>query len=765
MGFMHPPAVVPAQPGTQYTQALILAEAPAITGSPACADDARRAGIPPLTTPPQGHKKLIRARRPGVDAVSANESLFRSPASVLKASSVALVGASERGAWPRQIFGNLRQFGYPGRVLLVNPRQAQVYGERCFPSLRDLPEPVEHAIVIVPAAGVPEVLEDAKAAGVKSATVYAGAVGDGEDPQSRKRGAWLKEFLRDAGLRLAGPNCMGAYSYRERLFAYPNTELCRIPAGSVSAVFQSGGTLQFWLQTGGDRGLRFSYGVTSGNEADLDLADYLNFLIDDPHTRIIALFIEGIRRPEAFMRAAARALEAGKPILAIKTGATAKSQAAAKSHTGVIGGDYAAYLAMCERYGICNCRSLDDMMETALAFQGGRLPKGPRIGFVTTSGGTVDLLFDYAETEGAVIPEFTAATNQALMPFLQDSIVARNPLDLGIPSTLELTAQVCEIVARDPNVDMLGWAARLPSRGGAWDGVAALNRLLTVTDKPILGFGRMSYQMRPESAAAQEAAGFPFLQALEPTLRAMNALWFYAQRQGRLPAVPPPAPASDLSPATLDAALTRYGIALPRSRAVADAQEAAAAAAEIGFPVALKIRSTDILHKTEAGGVKLDLRSRAEVEAAAGALIAAARAARPGARIDGFLVQDMVAGVEAIVGARTDPLYGPLLLVGAGGVLVELVHDAALRLLPVTAPEIAGMVDGLKLKTLLAGHRGRPAADRGALEATALALAQFYLDHRARIAEIEINPLMVRPANGGAVAVDVRVVWQEDHTQ
>jgi acetate---CoA ligase (ADP-forming) len=501
--------------------------------------------------------------------VSANEIVFRSPASVLQASSIALVGASERGKWPRLIFDSLRAFGYPGRVFLVNPRQSEVYGEPCFPSLRVLPEPIDHAIVIVPATGVADVLTDAEAAGLKSATIYAGAVGDGEDPESKKRGAWLKDFLSRSNLRLAGPNCMGAHSYRERLFAYPNTELCRVPPGPVACVFQSGGTLQFWLRTGADRGLRFSYGITSGNEADLDLADYLNFLVDDPHTSIIALFIEGIRRPEAFMHAAARALAAGKPILAIKTGATAKSQAAARSHTGVIGGDYAAYLAMCERYGICNCGSLDDMVETALAFQGGRLPRGPRIGFVTTSGGTVDLLFDYAETVGAVIAEFTDATNTALEPFLQDSIVPKNPLDLGIPSTLQHAAAVCEVVARDPNVDMLAWAAMLPSKPGAWDGVEALRGLLALTDKPVIGFGRMSYQMRPESVAAQEAAGFPFLQALEPTLRAMNALWFFAQRQGRRPVTPQPAPASDLSPATLEATLAQYGIALPRGRAVA----------------------------------------------------------------------------------------------------------------------------------------------------------------------------------------------------
>jgi len=698
----------------------------------------------------------------GTSGAAAEKATFRSPETVLRASSVALVGASERGQWQRMIYRNLRDYGYPGRVLLVNPRQKEVYGQPCFPSLRELPEPVDHAMVIVPAVGVADVLMDAEAAGVKSATVYAAAMGDGQDPESKQRGAWLKDFLARSKLRVAGPNCMGAHSYRERLFAYPNTELGRFPAGPVGCIFQSGGTLQFWLRTGADRGLRFSYGITSGNEADLDLADYLNFLIDDPHTRQIVLFIEGIRRPSAFMQAAGRALAAGKPVLAIKTGATAKSQSAAQSHTGAIGGDYAAYLAMCDRYGIVNCRSLDDMLETALAFDGGRLPKGPRIGFVTTSGGTVDLLYDYAETENATMPDFAEETHAALMPFMQEGMTPKNPLDLGIPMGLKHAAGVCAVVAKDPNVDMVAWAAMLPSKAGAWDGVEALQNLLRGTDKPILGFGRMSYQMTPEAVEAQKAAGFPFVQGLEPTLRAMNALWFHAQRQGRLPASPPPAPARELSPATLESALASYGISLPRSRTASTAGEAAAAAEAIGFPVVLKIRSPDILHKTEAGAVVLDLRSRDAVATAADALLASARAAYPDARIEGFLVQEMVGGVEAIVGARSDPLYGPLLLIGSGGVLVELAKDAALRLLPVSAGEVSDLIDGLKLAKLLGGYRGRPAADRAALEQAALALAQFYLDHRARIEDIEINPLMVRALGRGAVAVDVRVLWRND---
>jgi acetyltransferase len=706
----------------------------------------------------------------GTKAASAAKSLFRSAVSTLQAKSLAIVGASERARWPSEIFRNLRDFGYGGRVALINPRQKEVYGQRCFPSLRELPEPVDHALVIVPAAAVADVLIAAEETGIGSATVYASMIGDGDEPESKARGAWLKDFTANSRLRVAGPNCMGAYSYRERLFGYPNTDLCRLAPGSVACIFQSGGLVQFWMKAAAERGLRYSYCITSGNEPDLSLADYLNFVIDDPHTRQVILFIEGIRRPQAFMHAAGRALAMGTPILAIKTGATAPSRAASQSHTGAIAGDYAAYLAMCERYGIVNFRSLDDLVEAALAFDGGRLPKGPRIGFVTNSGATVDLLYDYAAAEGAAMPDFTEGTKAALLPLMQQGITPKNPLDVGIPSTLEVAAKLCETAARDPNIDMVAWTAPMPRKGEPWGDPAALRQILGKTDKPIVAFGRVIQQLSEEQLADHRAAGFPFLQGIEPTIRALRGLWFHAARRGRLPPTPPPAPPSDLSPATLDTTLARYGIALPKSQAVATAAEAASAAERIGFPVALKIRSRDILHKTEVGGVALDLHDRDAVEAAAEALTASTRAAQPSARIDGFLVQEMVVGLEAIVGARNDPLYGPLLLVGSGGVLVELVEDAALRLLPVAAKEVGSIIDGLKLARRLSGLRGGPAADRAALEAAALALGRFFLDHRAKIKEIEINPLIVRaderstalkPVKAGAIAVDVRVLWQE----
>jgi acyl-CoA synthetase (NDP forming) len=255
----------------------------------------------------------------------------------------------------------------------------------------------------------------------------------------------------------------------------------------------------------------------------------------------------------------------------------------------------------------------------------------------------------------------------------------------------------------------------------------------------------------------QDKVGFPFLQGLPATCRALNALWFHAQRSGKAPAVAEARP-SDITADTLDAALARYGIQGPKSRVVKDADAAVLAAQAIGFPVALKIQSRDILHKTEAGGVALNLRSAAAVAAAAEKLTASAWQAYPSARIDGFLVQEMVSGCEAIVGAREDALYGPMLLVGSGGVLVELIEDVALKLLPLAEGEASSMLDGLKLKRLISGFRGQPPGDRAALEKTIGNLAAFYLDHRDKIADIEINPLMVRP--GGVCAVDVRVIWK-----
>ena len=687
---------------------------------------------------------------------------FKSADSVLRARSVAVVGASERARWPAQLITNLQRFKYPGTIGLVNPNRTELFGQRCYPRLADLPEPPEHAMIIVPAPAVPAALEDAAAAGVTSATIYASQLGDGDDPESHERGAWLRQFVARSKLRISGPNCMGAMSYRERLFAYPNAELGLVAPGPVGIAFQSGGILMYFMQTGATRGLRFSYAISSGNEVDLDLADYLSFLVDDAETRVIVLFIEGIRRPDAFMLAAGRALAAGKPVLAIKTGASAGSAEAAQSHTGAIAGDYAAFLAMCDRYGIVVCRSLDDLVQQTLAFQYslGRRPKGPRLAFVTNSGGAVDLLFDHCESEHAALAQFSPHTKATLLPLMQPGITPKNPLDVGLPASNDTAAKWCAAVLADADVDMLAFAAQ-PRTAMEFGDLAPYKRAFEASDKPILGISRFVYQIEPDVIALQDTLGVPIIHGLDATVRAMNALWFHAERQGRVPPSPASAKSSALGVGGLEATLASYGISCAASRNVQTAEDAAAAAQAIGFPVALKIQSSAILHKTEAGGVALGLASPKAVLEAARELADRAHARVPDAVIDGYLVQQMVTGVEVIVGARTDPLYGPMLLVGAGGILVELARDVSLALLPLSPAEIGRMLDPLAVSRLLAGYRGSPPADRAALETTIAGLARFYLDHREKIRDIEINPLMVQPAGQGVVAVDVRVIWNE----
>lgn len=689
-----------------------------------------------------------------------DDSAFRSVETVLRPKSVAIVGASERGRWPQDIYSATVKGGYEGEIYLINPRQSEVYGQRAYPSLKDLPEVPDHAIVIVPGHAVPGVLEDAAAAGVRSATVYAGAVGDGDSEASQERGRAVREIVRRTGLRVAGPNCMGGMSYRERLFAYPNPALARAKTGSVGCVFQSGGTLQFFMATGAARGLGYSYAMSSGNELDLDLADYVNFLVDDEHTQQIVCFIEGIRRPQAFLRAAERALIAHKPIIAIKTGASAKSAHAAASHTGAVAGDYSAYLAMCDRYGIINCSELDQLVETTLAFQCGRAPKGPRVGWITTSGGTVDLLYDDIEREKSALPEFSQTTNEALEPFMQEGIKPKNPLDTGIPTNLLDAANVCRVVAADPNVDIVAWAGQLPANIDRWRGVEEMRAFVGEIDKPVIGFSRMSYQLSPIALDAQDQAGFPFLMGLPQTCRALNALWFHARRAG-LPVMRPSAPRPNVARDGLEEALAARGVFGPQSRVVRSGIEAAEAAAEIGFPVALKIVSPQIVHKTEAGGVALGLSSEAGVLAAAQAMRASALRYAPDAQIEGFLVQEMASGVEVLVGAREDAQFGPMLVIGLGGVLVELMQDVSVHLLPVTRDEVVEALSGLKVRRLLEGYRGAPPADVDALVDAILAVAETYLDRRGALADLEVNPIVVRPKGEGVCAVDIRAIWKD----
>lgn len=690
--------------------------------------------------------------------------MFRSPAPLLQARSIAIVGASDRARWPVSIHENLTQAQSPARIFPINPSRDKLWGLKCYPDFSSLPEAPDLALMIIPAAHILSSLKDGVARGLKAALIYSSGIGEGEDPEFHARGAALKDLCGTSGLVACGPNCMGNVSFREKLFLYPNPNFNDLTPGSVGGVFQSGGTLQAWGMAAAERGIGLSYLVSSGNELSLDTADYVNFLVDDPNTNVIVLMIEGIRRPEAFKEAARKALAARKPILAVKAGQTEGARKSALSHTGAIAGDYDVFAALCERYGIVLCASLDDMIETALAFQPGRLPQGDGMAFMSNSGGVVDLMHDHAGQEDVKMPQISPATARTIRKLVGPDMPLQNPMDCGQAGFADERnyMRVCEAVSKDPRIHMVAFEARTPNEPGRKT-PEPLRELADRTRLPVFAFCRMRHAPTDFGRQFQDKAGIPHLQSMPETVRAMKALAFYGKRAGRkIPPLPKPRGKNDtLSGKRLERALKSLGITPPRSIFVTSSKAASDAAARIGFPVALKIVSPTISHKTEVGGVALNLKSKSEVATAVRALADRFRKAAPRAAISGYLVQEMAAGVEMIAGVREDPLYGPVMVLGSGGILVELVRDTVFRLLPVNRRTASAMLDELAVNSLLKGFRGSKPADRTALIDAICGLSQFYLDHRPWLADLEINPLIVREAGKGVRAVDIRPVLKK----
>jgi acyl-CoA synthetase (NDP forming) len=601
--------------------------------------------------------------------------------------------------------------------------------------------------------------------GLKCALIYAAQFGEGSDAEGRKRAQALLALSEKHGLRISGPNCMGSLAIREKLLLYPAKRVRTLKPGSVGVVFQSGGTFQFWLQQAAVRGLDFSYAVSSGNELDLDLADYINFLVEDEHTKIIACLVEGFRRPQAFMAAAEKALAARKPILLVKVGRSERGKAATASHAGAIAGDDQVFDAVCRKYGIVRCPSLDDLIETCLAFAPGRLPKGNRIAMVCYSGGAKGLVLDYASDEGAEMAPLAPETRAKLPEMIDPGLAPENPLDVGpvVGVQAQKFSEICRVICADPTVDLVTVQDLVPVNPDDPYDPGPLRGVMAATDKPVLAFGRMAQNSSDVSRKYQNETGVPFIQGLPETVRALQSLIRYpaAQRRSVAMIAEPRGRAENLAGSALDALLAAHGLPTPTSALAETPGDAGAQAVRIGFPVAVKIVSPQASHKTEIGGVALGLRDAATVRAAAEAMAARLAARDPHACVKGFLVQEMVDGLEAILGVREDPQFGPFMLLGLGGVQVEVMRDVAIRLLPIDEQAARDMIWSLRGAPLFDQFRGRPTRDIGAVVCAMTGLSRLFIDHRAWLSDLEINPLTVLAADEGVRAVDVRVVGRK----
>lgn len=674
--------------------------------------------------------------------------------------SLAIVGASESGGegFSRAVYRNLEAEGFPVETYLVNPRREELWGGRCYPDISSLPGPVDLAVIMVSAEHVQPVLHDGARVGLKAAIIFASRIGEGDDPQSRQRADDIAGAARANGVRLCGPNCLGVMSYRERLFNYPSADVRRLPVGTVGVAFQSGGTLRYWMRRAAERGLGFSYAVSTGNELGTDLADYIDFLVEDEGTKVIACLSEGIRRPRAFFAAARKAIAARKPVVILKTGRTQASKVSAASHVGAISGDDEVFDAVCERYGIIRCDTLDDMVETCVALAPGRLPSGNRIAVSGFTGLGRSLIFDYAEQTGLQFASLSAGTVQQLQTRVDRGLKVTNPLDAGAGLAIRQDdfAEVSCILAADDGVDMLLIQGRLPETEAERGDPGVYSRIAMSTTKPVFAYDRMSQSTNDTSLSFLNEANIPFLQRLPESLRAVDALSRFAQATRRDVPREPDGPVSG-RPVTAQEIIELSGIAVPWQVRCQTAQDVGVAAREHGGSVAIKLLSPQALHKTEAGAVRTGVEP-SDAEAAASAMAQRLRCLAGDAVIDGYIVQEMVKGCEFILGVRDDPVYGPFLLVGVGGVFVELLKDVARCMLPASEADIRAMLARLRGMQLLQGYRGAPAGDVDALVDAALKLSQAFLQCRGRIADVEVNPLFVLDQGKGVRAVDVRVI-------
>ena len=654
--------------------------------------------------------------------------------------------------------------GFSGEIWVVNPKYPELGGRKCYASIADLPEAPDATFIAVPREATIEILKQLDARGGGGAICYAA----GYTEVGGEGVALHAEFVKAAGnLAVVGPNCYGMLNFIDGICLWPTGALGQQVENGCALVMQSGNIALNLSRN--DRSVPFAYVISSGNQAILNAADYVDALADDPKVTAIGLYLEGIKDVPAFSRAAAKALQCGKPLVALKAGNSELGAKFAMSHTGSLAGSGKMYDALFERLGIIRVHSVPQLLETLKLVSTAGLPKGDRLAVFTCSGGECLLTADLCDELGIPLPGFSKDQADDLRAQLPNFATVSNPLDYNTSlwGHEDLLVKCFSTVMRgdfDAGMLVLDFATDGPETEAAcMAGVRALLKACTMHGKMPIVTSTLS-ELLPAVARAEviAAKGAP-MQGLEEALIAFADVHRFAQRKSKAAAAALPAtPAAGetrrmLSEVDGKKLLAGFGLAVPESRVVAPS-DAVAAAEALGFPVVLKVAEPLIAHKTEAGAVAINVKSPAEVEAALGRMDKSVSTYLKGGRIEKVLVERMVGDVvaELIVGVQRDSQFGLALVVGAGGILVELVEDAAMLLLPTSAEEVEAAIRRLKIAKLLAGYRGKPAADMAALVKSIMAIAAFAEAHRDTLLELDVNPLMVRA--DGAVAVDALVV-------
>ena len=689
---------------------------------------------------------------------------------------VAIIGATNDltrvGGQPIKLLGD---FGYTGKIYPVNPKYAEINGLKCYPDVASLPQNCDLALIALSGAHVPGAVEQCGKAGIKSVIVLSAGFGEtGAEGQALQ--TKLKTACLQYGVRMNGPNCLGVANLVNGCRAgFGGTlQMNTLKAGPIAMVTQSGGFGFGAVANACYYGLGFNYIVSTGNEDGLSMLDWVAYVLEQPEVEIVTVFMEGTTEGRRLIALGERALALGKPILVWKVGNTAAGSKAMTSHTARLTAGPELFRAVFRQGGFVEVRDVDDLVDVAKAFLGRKLPRGNRVGVITMSGGAGVLLADRCVEAGLTLPKFADDTTAQLRAVLAAYASSENPVDAtagGYGDNFAAYSKAVKIVLADPNVDAA--IARAPRGKGAMPWAQGLIETLRGMDKPFLLNWSTSPEENADVLAFFEQNGVPCIMAAGRTAHALAAINDYAVRQRAYQAratrddhvrvidkqkLALPATAGTLGEHASKALLRIYGVPAVTEKLLAPAEIEKLNAAPLPFPLAVKIESADIPHKTEAGVVRLNISTLEALKQAAREIAVAAAHYKPDAKIDGVLVQQMASGVEVIVGAINDPHFGPVVTFGLGGIFTELLNDVTHRFAPFDVDTAREMILDIKAAPLLTGYRGKPALDVEALAQTLSRVSLLVTDHADRIAELDINPLFVRPAGQGVLAADALIV-------
>jgi acetyltransferase len=689
---------------------------------------------------------------------------------------VVLVGASDQN-WSARIWDNLVRFGFEGRIYPVNPNRAEIWGARCYAGLSELPEAPDHLALLVPNEPSLIALEEAGRLGARSASLFAAGFGEGGDVAGRERAQRLRRILRRYGIAAVGPNCMGLAVGRSRFCTFPDEQIEPLGLGPVAALTQSGMLAQTFSRGLGDAGLTLAYLISCGNQIGLTFADYIDHLADDPNLRVITCYIESVIEGRRFLAAARKARDNGKTVIVVKSGNSEGARKAAFAHTGSLAGNMEVFDAFARDVGIVRVDSLEDMVEAASFFASTTRPRGKGVCVVTNSGALKSLMTDAAERHHVSLPPLSPETATRLRAVLADAD-ASNPFDTKRTLRAEEYMGCIRALHDDPAVDLLLVAEELPRQAGIERKVKNLTQIHDwaneTATKPVVLFSPVTLRETPYMRELRGAlAGLPQLRDVDKTFRTIAKI---AEQPGSPVEPSPPVTeqrralvelwrerASRLSgPTALNEVqskelLAAYGIALPPETSVANAEAAVAAAERIGFPIVLKAVSAAIPHKSDAGLVRVGLQDAAAVGAAASSLVS--RCAELDVPLEGLLVaKQMKGGTEMVLGIHRDPEMGSVVMVGLGGIWLELFKDVAFAPPGLDERRARRTIGVTRAAKILAGYRGAPARDVAALARGMVAMGRLASDLGDVIEAVDINPLLVMAEGEGAFALDGLVV-------